>query len=348
MSKRLRVALFYPVNLGAGWYACGGYRAALARMGHDVIDCPLPGNQVRWVEQVRRALPTIEKLNSCDVVLSTYHEYVQPWLKEIYGWDAWARLKTPVVARFDESMDRDDLGLSARMGELLQWADQWSFPTCQDARRYQGEWIPYGADTGMFSPIPGGRTASGADRIYDLAFIGTMYPSRVQYLERLSQQISDNVTFLCGPVVVQDLGGIDLIGSTGLLAKNYRRIKVFFCLPGIASMILAKVFDVLACGTFVMAPKLYGEATENMTLFDDGVHVVYYDVGHMVENARQIKYWLEHDDERETIASAGRDRVFDQYTIKKMLNLMLAQAERGKRGAHEPSFTGRDERVVVI
>lgn len=331
----MKIALFYPVNMYAGWYACGGYLSALGRMRHEVVNCGLPGNQVKWVDELRKSLPTIEQLNTCDVVLSAYHEYVQPWLKQIYGFEAWSKLRVPVIGRFDESMDRFDLKLEHRMTELLNWLDYWSFPTIQDARTYHGEWILYGSDTRMFHPRPGGLTASGEDRRYNLAFIGSMYPLRVQYLEKLGPHVRSDLTFMCGPVAVQDLGGINLTESTQLLAREYRRIKVFFCLPGMARMILAKVFDVMACGTFVMVPKLYGSAKDNLDIFEDGQHVVYYDVGQMVKNAEQIHYWVDHDDERERIANAGCDRIFESFTIERMLTRILEPANLGKRPIHK-------------
>jgi len=133
----MKIALFYPHNFLASHYALFSYRETLESMGHHVLDCPFPGNQVQNVDAVRRVLPSIEHLNHCDVVLSTFHEYVQPWLRAVYA-DAWFSLKVPVIARFDESMDRADLGLPLRMPELLKWAKYYSFPAAQTRRSMAG------------------------------------------------------------------------------------------------------------------------------------------------------------------------------------------------------------------
>ena len=93
--------------------------------------------------------------------------------------------------------------------------------------------------------------------------------------------------------------------SFELLAENYRRLKIFFCLPPMSRLVVGKVFDVMACGTFIMYPKLPGDARRNNEIFEDGKHIVYYDLGRMPENAKQIRYYLEHEDEREKIAAEG-------------------------------------------
>lgn len=323
----MKIVLYYPFNMYAGWYTIGGYQNALKRLGHDVLVCALPGNNVQNVDAVRLDAPTLKQLNEADVVLSTYHEYVQPWLKAIYGFERWSSIKTPIVARFDESMDRSDLGLPTRVPELLQWADAYSFPTVQDAKRWGGQWDPYGADLEVFHPPTNDDPSL---KIFDLGFIGTMYQVRLQYLQGLSSCLND-VTFHCGPVVVQDLRGVLGVESTVLMADNYRRIKIFFCLPGIAKMILAKVFDVMACGTFVMCPGLYGDAKENMSIFENERDLVYYEQGYMVKNADQIHYYLCHDAEREKIARNGAQRIRQAFTIEAMLKKILELSSLGKR-----------------
>src|SRR6266436_5232350 len=121
-------------------------------MGHEVLDCSFPGNLVQDVDNVRKRMPTIDELNQYDVVLSCYHEYIQSWLAAVYGFENWSKLKVPVIARFDESMDRTDLHLPMRVPELLKWAQFYSFPAAQDAEKYGGGWLPFGADRTIFYP----------------------------------------------------------------------------------------------------------------------------------------------------------------------------------------------------
>src|SRR5256885_9845056 len=104
----MKICLFVVRNLLACHYSLFGYRETLKRMGHEVTECAFPGNQVQNVDNIRANMPTIEELKTFDVILVTYQEYVQPWLAQIYVFTDWSALKqsVPIIARFDESMDR--------------------------------------------------------------------------------------------------------------------------------------------------------------------------------------------------------------------------------------------------
>lgn len=314
----MKLAIFYPRNTLAGWYSLGGYADTLRRMGHEVLDVWLPGNEPHPDTDLAARLPKVEDLESCQAVLSLYHEYTQPWLAYVYG-EKWLELKVPTVARYDESMDRVDLNLPNRMEILLQWAKHHSFPAVQDAKKYGGQFLPFGADITMFKPQ--GRP----ERMrWPLAFVGTLYPSRMQYLQGLAGHLGNETTFFCGPVGHYELGGMKEPESTHLLIHAYRHIGVFFCLPPLSRLTVAKVFDVMACGTFVMIPRLHGECADNM-VFENNRHVVYYEPGYMRENAKQIQRWLKNDgSERDTIALAGMNKVREDYSLEKMLQGILA------------------------
>ena len=316
----MKIALYYPHNWLASWYTLGGYANTLRDMGHEVIDCPFPGNLVHDVDNVRSRMPTIDQLNSVDCILLMFMEYIQPWLASVYGLELWKHVKVPIVARYDESFDRQDLGLFDRWEEFIKWAPDINlnfFPAHQDAERYGGQWLVYGADLIKF------HCTSPQTKKYDLAFVGSFYPLRQQYLAKLSGFLGNDVTFNVGQAIVQDLSGIRSEESTDLLAENYRQIKIFFCLPPMSRLLVCKVFEVMACGTFVMFPMLPGDAAHNCTAFNAGLEIVYYEHGYMKKNAEQIQYYLTHEEERETIANAGRDRVYQDYTLQQMLERML-------------------------
>lgn len=316
----MKIAAFYIKNIFAGWYGQGAYVNALKRMGHKVMDCPLPGNQVHDVDQIKNTVPAIGELSKCDAVLSLMHEYTQPWLVAIYGLDDWKRLRIPVVAKFEESMDRGDLGLPVRVPELMAWADHCAFPAAQDAKRYGGAWVNYATDATMFN------AGEHPERVHDLAFIGQPYKLRTDYVQKLSAHLDNSFTFKWQQVIVQDLSGIREPESTQLLADNYRQIKVFFCLPPLSRVIVAKAFDVMACGAFLMYPRWPGEQAENMSVFEDGRHLAYYDFGYFVKNSEQIKYWLGHEGERESIAQAGYCKVHAEHKIEHMMDQLLVLA----------------------
>jgi hypothetical protein len=316
----LKVALFYPHNYLASHYALFSYRETLERMGHQVLDCPLPGNQIHDLENVKKRMPPTDVLNQCDVILAGFFEYVQPWLAQVYGFENWSKLKVPVIARFDESMDRTDLQLPVRIEELKRWATHYSFPAAQDAEKYGGDWLPFGADTTIF------RSAR-VSKLYDVGFVGSLYPTRKKYINELAPHLGRDINVRIGNALVQDLSGICERESTELLAHNYRQCRIFLCLPPLSRLIVEKVFDVISCGTFCMFPKLLGDAEKNMSLFADGHEIVYYDVGFFIENAKQIKYYLDHDAERERIASNGSKKVHELYGLDQMLEKLLAMAK---------------------
>jgi glycosyltransferase involved in cell wall biosynthesis len=317
----MKIALFTVHNLLACHYSLFGYRETLERMGHEVLDCSFPGNNVENVSVVAAKMPTIEQLMTCDLVLSTYHEYTHPWLSRIYTFKEWTALmqKVPVLARYDESMDRGDLHLPHRMPELQRWATHYSFPAVQDAEKYGGEWLPYGADTSIFYPD------AGEPKKYDLAFIGTLYPKRHEYLMKLAMHTRNSVNFYAGNVIVQDLEGVSERDTTERLALNYRRIKIFFCLPPMSRLLVEKIFDIMACNTMVMYPRFPDDAAKNCSIFENGKHIVYYDLGYFANNGTQIKYYVEHPEEVQRIAEAGGELVRSKYTLERMMERMLEQ-----------------------
>lgn len=332
----MKIALFVIRNFLACHYSLFGYRETLERMGHTVIECGFPSNAVQNWDQV--PAPTTEQLFECDIVLSTYHEYVHPWLEKKYTFAQWQSLmkKVPVLARFDESMDRGDLWLPHRLPTLKQWATHYSFPAAQDAEKYGGEWLPYGADTTIFKPPlryrdtsmseltdKPDRVCDGSEKKYEVGFIGTLYPKRHEYLMKLIQHIGKKTTFHSGNVVVQDIGGIAERETTERLALNYRQIQIFFCLPPMSRLLVEKIFDVMACDTMVMYPRFPDDAEKNLTIFEDEKHIVYYELGFFANNGKQIRYYLEHPEEVERIARAGGELVRAQYTLEGMLQKML-------------------------
>jgi hypothetical protein len=324
----MKIALFYPNNFLAGWYSQGGYVKTLKAMGHEVLDGGLPGNQPHDIEHVRTVVPTLEELATCDVVLSMYHEYVTPWYNQLFKFEDWEQLrgKVPIIGRFDESFDRLDLALAHRWEEMKRWASLFSFPAQQDASLFKGQWMPFGSDTTIFTPLADGVTITKygtPEKKYQVAFIGSMYPIRQNYLQRLAEHLPNTITFSVNSVVVQDLGGIRSAETVRLLAENYRQIKIFFCLPPMSRLIVAKVPDIMACGTFVMYPKLPHHARMNMNQYRHKEHIIYYDPGYLGQNAKQILYYLENEEEREKIAAAGCKHTHDKCTLVHMLQNIL-------------------------
>jgi len=333
----MRIGLVLVRNFLACAYSLFGYRETLERMGHDVIECAFPGNQVQVTPEIIAKVPTIEQLLECDCVLLTYAEYTQPWIEQIYDFEQWQKLmgKVPVLARFDESMDRGDLLLPHRLPKIKKWATHYSFPAAQDADKYGGEWLPYGADTTIFHP-PDHADLDKFEKKYDLAFIGTLYQKRHDYLMKMAPHIGKNVTFHSGNVVVQDIGGIRERETTELLAENYRQIRIFFCLPPMSRLLVEKIFDIMACDTFVMYPCFPDiDFQKNLSIFKGDKHIVYYDYGFYADNGKQVTHYLEHPEEVDRIARAGGELVRSKYTLEQMLEAMLTQVRSVRESSHQ-------------
>lgn len=335
-SGKMKVAVFHPYNLTGGWGCVGGYKQTLERMGHHVIECAFPGNQPlqHHVDRLRKQAPTLEQLNSCDVILSLHHEYNDPWLSNVYDYEkVWEKIKTPVVGRLDESVDRYDLALARRYQDesLTRHVDVLAVPAAQDAKALNLPWVPHAIDPYKFTPLD-----KPVAKRYDLAFIGTMYgtrPTYARYLQESLMQLGpDCPTMLSGSVVAQDLSGVRGEISIDMLVDNYRQIKVFFCLPTASRLITLKVLEAMACGTFVMCPRFPGDFQLNCDMFEDGKHLVYYDIGQFIDNARQITTWLYDDKAREKIAAEGCKYVREKYTLEAMFQKLFALADDVRAG----------------
>lgn len=326
----MKIGLFYVWNVMGGWGASGGYAEALRRMGHEVVEHAFPGNFINpaMVEQQVKTAPTLERLNSCDAIISLHHEYVVPWLAAVYNREkVWDRIAVPIVGRLDESLDRFDLQLLAKLPEIKSWCNVLTYPAAQDASSQKGEWVPHATDAEMFSPD------DSVEKRYDVAFIGTLYPSRKQYVEYLAMVLPEDKvpTIYADQVFAQDLSGPRGDVTARMLAENYRQIKIFFCLPPLSRLVANKAFDVMSCGTFVMYPRFPGAARVNDTLFEDGRELVYYELGQFVDNARQIVDWLYDDKRRERVAKAGRDKVRREHTFEKMFTALITIAQGARR-----------------
>lgn len=266
----MRIACFYSDNLWAGWVQNRGFPEIVRRMGHEIVDIPIPPTK-----QVTRA--QVEKINKpiddCDIALISGPEHLKLWITQFYP-----DLKIPKVGWFHESFVRDDYQLNIND---FKWLDHFFFPDPDDAEKYKGEWLPLGVDTEMFSPPWDDRigcwcATSQENRIggvvyhrpvihyeeckgtpirtIDVAFIGLMYEKRQEYLKKLLPLLK-GIDIRIGNVIVQDLDGINIRKSMELLAETYRRIKVFLCLPTLSTVLVAKVLEAMACGCYLVAPK---------------------------------------------------------------------------------------------
>jgi spore maturation protein CgeB len=350
----MKIAVLFPHDSPTvAWSLSRGIEKTLARMGHEVLAIPIPTTrpaddsaqeQKRFrvmIEQKKKQLPLIEEIAKCDAVIVSGPEHIAPWIEEVYEKYEWTRQVTcPKAAWLHESMERDDYQIDF---EAIQWvATDWFFPAIQDAERYDQEmfvkghayWLPFGVDTEIFKPFIS-HVENTDERgwhlkeeynvqTFDVAFIGSLYPKRIAFLTALSRH--DHPPIRLANVVGQDIHGYDPLEWTKRYASNLREVKVLLNLPSMSKLVVPRVYEVLACGTFLMTPMLPpdGGANRNMTLFD-GSELLWYRSSNLPLIAQLLHEWSSpaKDEERRRMAAAGCAKVQKEHSLEKRLTEML-------------------------
>jgi spore maturation protein CgeB len=88
-----------------------------------------------------------------------------------------------------------------------------------------------------------------------------------------------------------------------------------------------RLVNCLACGTFTLAKRV----PDTNLLFEDSVHLKYFD---SADEFFQLADWyLQHEQERERIATAGMQRAYTEFNCKKIAQCVLDLIEKGKYDA---------------
>ena len=85
-----------------------------------------------------------------------------------------------------------------------------------------------------------------------------------------------------------------------------------------------RYFEVLACGTLFITDKPYNTDTYG---FEDGKHLVFYN-GTLEDLKEKINYYLEHEEERESIASQGMEFVRKYYNDERIIGKFTNMVNR--------------------
>lgn len=138
---------------------------------------------------------------------------------------------------------------------------------------------------------------------------------RIRVIERISRNHklslytnsdykgNDNIK-LCGTVDYQ---------SSMPLVFRHSKINLNITSKTIESGIPQRVLDILACGGFCLT----NYQPEIAEFFEDGRELVMYT--DMEDLAQKAAYYLQHEEEREVIARAGREKVMAQFLLKDRL-----------------------------
>src|SRR5665213_1118812 len=323
----MKVAVLYPESITCSWNMAHGLVATIKRMGHTVMPIGLPTERSASdgrLAQVKAACPPVQLLKDLDLILISGPEHICPWMDAIYGRQAWASLDVPKAAWLHETKGRDDYELDF---DGFKWcADHWFWTAIQDAEFHDQEmfakgrswWLPLGVDTKIFKPY--GDRADGIHPIaFDCAVCGLVCPERQAYLQALIRH--KHPPMMVGSTgAAHDLHGYHWEEGARLLASNYRQIKVFFNLPALSRVLVSKVVEVMACGTFLMTPQLPPDrgCDRNMEPFTDGVHLKYYRSSNVPLVCQMLSEWIspEKDAERMLIAAAGCKILHEKHSLE--------------------------------
>lgn len=147
----------------------------------------------------------------------------------------------------------------------------------------------------------------GLRRTRDVAFVGQSYGRRPEFIKRLRDRGIDVHVFGRG---WSNSGRI----SQGDLVKIYNQSKIVFnnSISSKGTIALnARDFEAAACKSLVVTQDI----EEVREYFVPGKEVVVYkDID---DAAEKIRYYLEHEKEREVIAQAGYERVLREHTYTK-------------------------------
>ena len=231
----MMVAVFSRWTLrGVPWNLGRGVCATLKRMGIQPLPIDLPMAQqadANMLAEVKKRVPPIETLKTCDAVLTCAPEHIGPWIEAVYERYEWRNLNVPTAMWLNESCERDDYIIDL---EAISWIGrEWFFPAVQDAEKHdqpmfapgRSHWLPYGVDTEMFC-TDGSDSLCKIIRLHSsVAFRRRRWRSSTLLRKHAVPPIR------LASVAISDIDGYDIEGSTRRYATNLRRVKVFFNLP---------------------------------------------------------------------------------------------------------------------
>ena len=295
------VVVFHnTATVASAWCCAEGIVSVLREMGCNVIDGGNP----------RLSQIPLTHLRNADLIVLGAPEWFAGEIRKHYG-AVWNTLRAKKAAWYAESFHRDDRNFD--FNSVRGLADFHYFPAIQDAEEFGGKWLPFGVDTSIFRP-------KLVEVIHDAAFLGTMYQKRAEYVGRIGYPL----------VRMQSVSSPNVRTSFDLLADAYCSTKIFVNLPALSRLLVTKVTEVMACGTFLLTPRLdHHSAYRNMEPFEHGKHLVYYNPDDPEEIARLVNYYLANPSERDAIAAAGRAEVVQNYPMRLPLRKILDDAESG-------------------
>lgn len=167
-------------------------------------------------------------------------------------------------------------------------------------------WLPLACD-------PEVHTKQTVEKLYDVAFVGTLFHGPRLDLVGLIRQHFPN-SFVGRAYFTE-------------MAKIYNQTKIVFN-RSLKNDVNMRAFEALACGSLLVTNDLSDNGQSE--LFQDKVHLATYRTpGEMLA---RIRYYLEREEEREQIASQGREEVLARHTYAHRMRTILDTCLARKTG----------------
>ena len=294
----MRVTYIHTNTVLSSWTLWSG-ASTLERAGYDVQDVAIPCNDLGQVLPCPRLCVSGPELDTSDVVLVAGPEYVHGWITGIWG-ERWPRSKA--VGLILESTRLPGSRLPFGHARSLVSRAFWTDPR-------DGQVCPAGVDCEMFRPGTRAKRGTG--------FVGTLYPARARFLAALNRHLQDPVV-ACDPQVRDKLGRPMPFEWTEFYRDCLRNLEILVSLPSQNPCTVARPFEALACGTFLL------EATELPAPFVSGAHYVKYDPANLPDLAAKVRHYREHPVERESIAKAGLECMLEHFKVEQVWTKILA------------------------
>lgn len=291
----LTIAVFHcSAGVGSAWGCAEGISLTLGRLGHRVLDCGRPS--------YRRF--SVAQLNDSNLILLSAPEWY--WEEfQLYVVSRGLSRRIPIAAWHAESAHRDDRDFDFHT--IRSNVSKAFYPAVQDAQALKGVWLPFGVDHRIFHPC-------STPKVHECAFLGTIYPKRQAYLDRINYPIA-----ILPPIDLESTSA-----SFSALADTYRSIRLFVNLPTLSRLLVTKVSEVLACGTFLLTPRIdHPTAAQNETQFRHGEELIYYNPDNPEDLSNTIRWLLHNDSEMERIARNGARKVASSFTLETQLKTLI-------------------------
>ncbi len=162
-------------------------------------------------------------------------------------------------------------------------------------------WLPYAYDPRIFREIP------GLQRIYEVAFLGSMNDERRRILSVLKEKFKMFTTEDGSFALMHDASLVYSMSKIALQISNNKTLG-------------SRIFEAMGCRRMVLADKIKNGLED---IFKEGLEIVLYsDLDELIE---LIKYYLEDEEKRELLASNGYSVVRASHTYRHRVITMMDQ-----------------------